>query len=390
MRFLVYCQHVLGIGHLVRIYEILRHLDNHQVTLVLGGPKADIDPPNHVEVVQLSPLRMGEEFGGLLPVYPDQSLEQIKGERRQRLLQLFTELCPDILLVELFPFGRNAFRFELEPLLDAAKDKCKVVCSVRDILVERDNTAKFEQRVVERLNKWFHLLLVHSDPEVIRLGATFSRMDDIDIPICYTGYIGQQLKPVLAEEESPPEPASKQPLIVASAGSGSVGFSLLKAVVKAHGLLTTPCRLQVFTGPYLEVSQYNQLQESAGPGAKVSRFTSSLPQWLGSASLSVSMGGYNTTMNILLAGCPALIFPFQQNQEQGLRADKLRRHAPIEILRPEDLQPQILAKRMTDMLQEKRRNNHIRLDGARVTGSLLTPPPGRRHILIALGAYQQG
>lgn len=374
MRFLVYCQHVLGIGHLVRTYEILQHLTGHRVVLVLGGPRADLPPPPHVEVVQLPGLRMDAAFSGLLPVDPGSSLDRIKQQRTRRLLELFAAIRPDILLIELFPFGRNSFRFELEPLLDQAgkNHNCQVVCSVRDILVERDNTQKFEQRVIDRLNRWFDLLLVHSDPEVIRLDATFSRVTDISIPVCYTGYIGQQHIPPLAAAESPVAQSPDQPLIVASAGSGSVGYTLLNAVLKAHRQLSPPCRLQVFTGPYLEDQQFTLLRETAGPGAQVCRFTSSLPQWLGAAQLSVSMGGYNTTMNILAAGCPALIFPFQQNHEQGLRARKLSSCAPIELLTPGDLQPQILAGRMAAMMSCKKIPSRVRLDGAAVTRTQLT------------------
>ena len=53
MKILLYCQHVLGIGHLFRTLEIARALKEHHVTLVLGGPRASTSLPNHVRVVQL-------------------------------------------------------------------------------------------------------------------------------------------------------------------------------------------------------------------------------------------------------------------------------------------------------------------------------------------------
>ena len=44
MRITYYCQHVLGIGHLHRSLEICKAIAvEHQVTLILGGPKAHID-----------------------------------------------------------------------------------------------------------------------------------------------------------------------------------------------------------------------------------------------------------------------------------------------------------------------------------------------------------
>ena len=48
-------------------------------------------------------------------------------------------------MLELYPFGRKAFRFELDPVLEGIRDRslgpCRVVCSLRDVLVEKKNTA---------------------------------------------------------------------------------------------------------------------------------------------------------------------------------------------------------------------------------------------------------
>ena len=56
MNILIYCQHVVGIGHLCRMMEIIRALKDHDVTLILGGPSADISIPDNVAVIQLPGL----------------------------------------------------------------------------------------------------------------------------------------------------------------------------------------------------------------------------------------------------------------------------------------------------------------------------------------------
>ena len=61
------------------------------------------------------------------------------------------------------------------------------------------------------------------------------------------------------------------------------------------------------------------------------------------ADLSVSMGGYNTTMNILASGVPALVWPFGQNREQRLRAERLADLGALRVLEDEDLHPDRLA-----------------------------------------------
>lgn len=378
MKFLIYCQHVLGIGHLARILEITRALQGNAVTLVLGGPDTEIPVPKHVQVVRLPGLKMDEEFSGLFPVDPVASLEGIKQTRKKQLLELFASLQPDVLLIELFPFGRYGFRFELDPLLARAKEKdaeCMIACSVRDILVERDNKKKFEQRVIERLNGFFDLLLVHGDPSILPLDATFSRMGDIEIPVRYTGYICQTAQPGEGERiRNALDLSPDEYLLVASAGSGSVGYSLLKSTLRAYDLLRRkiPCRLQLFTGPYLNDSRYDALVRQAGDHAAVDRFTDNYPAWLSVADLSVSMGGYNTTMNVIAARCPALIYPFRQNHEQRMRAEKMKNYATLNLLSDQDLEPERLAEKMLSMLHGQQASlPSVRLDGVQTSTRIL-------------------
>ena len=45
---------------------------------------------------------------------------------------------------------------------------------------------------------------------------------------------------------------------------------------------------------------------------------------LATADLSISMAGYNTCMDILCSGVRAMVYPFRQNREQALRAERLQ------------------------------------------------------------------
>jgi len=324
MNILVYCQHVLGIGHLYRIIEIVRALQDHRVTLVLGGPPASLALPGHVRVVQLPALRMDEDFSGLFSDDPDMPLEEVKKERTDMLFDLAREIRPDVYMIELFPFGRNGFSFELLPLLQGVRNgdlpPAKVVCSLRDILVEKKDPERFEQRAVDRINTLFDALLVHGDPDVIRLDETFSRVHDISVPVIYTGYVCEKSPPADGaglREKLRLQPGEK--LIVISAGGGSVGYRLLETAHLAYDLLEFPARMQIFTGPYLAANDFAQLRGRTFPGVRIERFTDNFPAWLAAADLSISMGGYNTTLTVLASGTPALILPFSQNREQRLR-----------------------------------------------------------------------
>ena len=199
MKIIFYCQYVWGMGHLVRSLEFARALAGHDVTLIAGGQKVEIDLPDHVELVRLPVLYMDEKFTRLIPGDAGQSVEQVQHERKTALYELFKQQQPDFFIVELYPFGRSIFGFELEPLLEDIRQgkfgNVKAVCSLRDILVEKKDPAYHEKRVLKKLNRYFDALLVHSDAGLQRLDETFSRAADISIPLVHTGFITQQSDP---------------------------------------------------------------------------------------------------------------------------------------------------------------------------------------------------
>ena len=372
MKIIQYCQHVLGIGHLFRSLEISRALSDHEVILVTGGPRVTTDLPENVREVRLPDLQMNREFKGLFSADKNATVDQVKEERQKRLFALLAEEKPDVFLIELYPFGRKAFRFELDPVLQAVDNKrlpCgSVVCSVRDILVEKEDRDKHESRVVKTLNRYFNAVLVHADPHLAKISETFDHFNEIAIPVEYTGYIAPKPSPDAGKRiRQQLEIGEEEILIVVSAGGGNVGAPILEAVMRAFGRLEVKsrCHLKVFTGPFLDQNEFDRLRKGAGRNVRVTRFTADFLSYLVAANLSVSMGGYNTTMNILASRVPALVWPFGQNREQRLRAGRLAELGALRVLEDEDLQPDRLAVIMDQWIfRSTRPAVHINLNGA--------------------------
>jgi predicted glycosyltransferase len=314
---------------------------------------------------------MDDDFKGLLTTEKNLTLDQVKKVRQKKLLALFKEEKPDLFLVELFPFGRRMFRFELDPVVKAIRENrsapCAIVCSVRDILVEKKDHVRHEAKVVKTLNRYFDRVLVHADPDLVKIRETFGPFDDISIPVEYTGYIappssvaaGQRLRKQMNLDDG-------ERLIVASAGGGNVGAALLAAVIRAFGRLKRGnCRLQVFSGPFMDPQDYDGLEKIAPARVQIDRFTADFGAYLAAADLSISLGGYNTTMNILAAQVPALIWPFSRNREQGLRARRLADRDLLTVLQDPDLQPDRLAALVDHKLADPTRPDvRIDLNGA--------------------------
>lgn len=356
MNIVVYCQHVLGVGHFFRTLEICRALGHHRVRLVSGGPPVDAPLPPHVSELRLPELRMDAGFTGLLAAGGGDTGAVLR-ERRARLQAFFAADPPDLFVIELYPFGRKAFRVEIDPLLEAMMagrlPACGVVCSVRDILVEKGDPDAYEERVVGTLNRFFDAVLVHADPGLVRLEDTFRRTADIAVPVIYTGFV-TPAPPPRARDRIRAELGLRagERLVVASAGGGSVGMPLLAAAVQAFARPDAPpgTRLAVFTGPFLREEDFGRLRAAAAPGTQVERFSPEFPALLAAADLSLSMAGYNTTMNLLAARVPALVWPFAQNREQRMRAERLAARGALGILSDRDLEPLRLAARIRERL----------------------------------------
>ena len=361
MNIIFYCQYVWGMGHLVRSLEFARALSGHDVTLIAGGQDVELELPDHVNFVRLPALFMDEMFTTLIPGDSARSVEQTKRARQKILYDLFGQKKSDVFIVELYPFGRSIFGFELEPLLDDIRagkfGAIKTVCSLRDILVEKKDPVAYEKRVLQKLNRHFDALLIHSDENLQKLGETFSRENDINIPVVYTGFITQQSDPAhgrrLRQELNV---STAQRLIVASAGGGRSGYKLLAAVVDACELLRDSLnfRLEVFAGPFMEKNEFDKLAARAAPGIRIRRYTRRLLDYLYAADLSVSLAGYNTCMNLLVTRVPALVFPYSRQREQPMRVDKLKKLLSMKILNEDDVRPDRLRDCIIQKLDRKK------------------------------------
>ncbi|MFT5727308.1 MAG: putative glycosyltransferase [Desulforhopalus sp.] len=385
MRISYYCQHVLGVGHLRRSLEICKSLaKDHETTLILGGPPTSIDTTG-MNVLQLPGLQMDTEFNNLAPCDTTTSLEATKEMRQNVLYNHFVSSSPECFITELYPFGRKAFRFEIDPVLKDIKNKtlpdCKCIVSVRDILVEKQQgKEKFEHRVVETLNNYYSAVLIHADPQLITLDETFTPFNKINIPIHYTGFVSERPSSTGNRKIRERLNLSREhKLIVTSIGGGSVGEELLYAVLEAFKKLVTSeplAHLQIFTGPYCASKDYKNICSHKQHNITVDRFTDSFPDWLTVADLSISMAGYNTCMNILQTGVPALVLPFMQNREQTLRAKKLGEKVPMSLLTQEDLTVNKLSAKMAEQLKRRFQTTTIALNGANkssiITNSILT------------------
>jgi predicted glycosyltransferase len=364
-KLLFYCQHILGIGHLIRSMEIVRGLlADFEICFVNGGRVVEDFPiPAGVQVVNLPAIATDPEFQALRAIDPHQDLEAVFDLRTSILLELVDGFEPDLLVIELFPFGRRRFSTELIPWIERAKARgAKIVCSLRDIVVTKQDQTRHEDKICRLINQYFDLLLIHGDPTFQPLELSFSRVKDLNCPVFYTGYVVQESADIEAElplvdSDGQRPVGDHRPLILTSVGGGRFGHELLFCVVEAAQYLEAlPHQVLVFTGPFCPPAVFTALEIKAAqrPNVTLQRYTPNLLAHMHQADLSISMAGYNTTMNVLTSGLRAMVLPFTGNddQEQTLRAERLEELGIVRVIRPDDLHPERFAQRVVDCLQE--------------------------------------
>jgi predicted glycosyltransferase len=394
---LLYCQHSLGMGHLMRSIALTRSLATHfRVTFVSGGrmPRhVRLDPD--VRIVALPAV--GIDASGTLVSHDRRlSLERALAERQRILLETFRAIAPDVILIELFPFGRRKFRGELEPMLVEARGAAVgrrpiVCCSVRDILVGREAQREHDERAASLLERYFDAVLVHSDPAFARLEESLSVEVPLAVPLYYTGFVHDR------RTISPARDGRGR--LVASAGGGMVGEDLFRTVLDAHARPeAASCPpLTIVAGPFLPERAWVALESMVNrcPRVMLRRAVRSLPAVLAGAAGSISQCGYNTAMDLIATGVPALVIPFStgHEDEQIKRARRLESLGALRLLAPEDATPRRVAREMAALREFHPRRTCLDLDGAerstRMLASLcesglpLARPSGRRHEVSA-------
>ena len=269
-----------------------------------------------------------------------------EGAEPVSLLRIFDDQRPDALIVETYPFGRRKFRFELDPLLQAARAKAGtlVACSVRDILVAKNDPAK-EADMADRARRWFDLVLVHGDPALVAFDATFPYVERISDLIRYTGYV---VPPRPAMEAGNGEGGAGDGEVIVSAGGGVVGGALLRTALAARPLTPlaeAPWRFLL--GPDVPAETGDFLRSRAGDGVIVEPARADYPALLRRCRLSISQAGYNTVMDVLAAGCRSVLVPFAASGESEagpLRAGLLADRGIVDMVDEDAMTPEVLAE----------------------------------------------
>lgn len=323
-KILFHVESLWGVGHVVRALRLLEALSQHCDCSVVSGSAAmstygagRFDALHRLPSVRYTPDCSRLEVDG------SGELEAALDKRVDGVVRAFLTHAPDVLVVEMFPYGRHALLREMLVLFElAAERSVPAAVSLRDICVypaEPRPRGEYALVIGETLRSFSPLVLIHSDPAVQTVEDAVPADLRATAPADYvqTGYVGRR------EVVRRPESGAA---VWCSAGGGRRGDELL---ARAARLLRKMCpgrratfSLGFHTLPDVKSHLTRELRGEVVEEFRLDRAFGSL----GTVGGLIVAGGYNAWMDVLATRVPTLVVPLDEEQE--LRTARLAPSCP--------------------------------------------------------------
>jgi predicted glycosyltransferase len=374
-RVALYSHDTMGIGHMRRnlqIAQLLRQSPCDATVLLVAGARAAaaFSTLCHIDCVTLPALsKLGN--GHYRSRSLDLPLEQLIGMRSKVIRSAIEAFSPDVLIVDNVP--RGAVR-ELDSTLEylRASSRCRMVLGLRDVLDDPDSVQREWRRAENEaaICEFYDAVWVYGDARVFDLAAEYQWSPEVAAKLHYTGYLDYRLWPEMVDHAVTEvlclADQSEDRLILCMVGGGEDGSQLAEAFAQVDfpaGSLGV-----ILMGPYMPLESQRRLQARAAahPRLRVLEAVTDPDLLLSCADRVVSMGGYNSTYEVLSFEKPALIVPrVSPRREQFIRAERLCQLGLLDVLPPDQATPQALAEWIArDLRQSQPPRQLIDMNGA--------------------------
>lgn len=373
----LYSHDTYGLGHLRRNLAIAEHLlartPGFSVRLLTGSPViGNWRLPEGLNVTALPPVvKTGVET--YAPRYSTLPFGLVKAYREALILKSVIEESPDIFLVDHAPAGMNAELLSTLAFIRRELPETQVVLGLRDILDSPETVREIwrQQGIIPLLENLYDRVLVYGCRALFDVVEGYGIPSRVAEKLNYCGYVSRPVR------RGPAKPVSGKPTILVTAGGGEDGYFLMEAYLRALALSARGrVRSRIVTGPLMSAARRHALNELAGgdPNIEIIIATMDLPRMLEEVDLVVAMGGYNTSVEIIASGKPAIIVPrAAPRAEQRMRAAMLARMGLVWSVEPGAELAERLAQVIDDVLNGATLRSSVSpldLDGARRVGDL--------------------
>jgi predicted glycosyltransferase len=357
-RIMLYSHDTMGLGHKRRNLLIAQTLGisaiNADILMISGmGDGNQLQIPSGIDYLTLPALYKNTK-GQYQARRLNLPLKEIIALRSQIIRTTVQNFQPDVLIVDNVPSGAmGELNSTLQYLRNQTNTRC--VLGLRDILDEpsiiRHSWQKNNHEDVIR--RYYDAVWVYGDANIYNPIKAYNFSADITHKFRYTGYLNQRSRRQFAEQEQSKQtfnlPSGR--LALCMVGGGQDGGDLAQAFAQCQ--FPTNTYGLIITGPMMPLAIRQKIQDYADKRSdlQVLDYVAEPTFLLDKADWVISMGGYNTTCEILSFEKRALIVPrVQPRQEQLIRAQLLQELGLVDMLHPEQLSSQGLS---TWLSQEK-------------------------------------
>ena len=352
-RLLVYSQDGMGLGHLRRAYNIVAALLSRTPglrVLIVGDSPAipyfsALPGVDYVKLPTIVKKGSSRWHAGPLGV---RVLELVR-LRAKLILETYEAFRPDTVLVDHMPVGALG---ELKPLLEAVGGRVRrprLFLGLRDVL---DSPAVIrrvwaEQGAYEYLER-YKAVLIYGCRHIYD-AATLYGLTEYTKRLYYCNYAAPPAALALAGGLTVGGP------LVVMGGGGADSFPLAETFVAAFPLLRwTGLRAVVLTGPNMLPPERQALTaKAAGYPIEITSGWTEATTYVRASSAVLTMGGYNSFCEVLAAQKKALVVPRPgPSAEQRIRSSLFAERGLVNVLDPNDLEPERLAGELVHLLEQ--------------------------------------
>ena len=394
MRVLLYYNHEQTLGHSNRTIALACQLkqDGHETLVINGGQPQDFLSYFNVNIRVLPSPKTGRKnfYAKNSYVIGEDGLTQ----RINAFRTIIDEFNPDIFVTEFFPFGRMGDRSLLLPIISYVKKlnkSAKIIGSIgypmiSDLAKRVISQSTFYDKILIHTpngldNKYVEKLYGFFKDGVHLLNNHYNVFDTLKDKICYTGYIINKFKKT--NNASNPNDINisgrpnsnlsnqlnlKNRIFVLVSRGGGVFYPgiILKAILAKKYLEKQGYNivLVAVTGPATSDKEsilFNKIALKS-PDVIFKTFIPNFIDYLSLCDMSLSMAGYNTSVELLWLKKKCIVFPIETkgrfaDLEQAYRGILLKKHLNASVLDVRKATPKEIAEHIKLQLSSTEKAN---------------------------------
>lgn len=361
LRVLLYSHDSVGLGHLRRNLAIAREISANyprsSILIVTGSPCAtQFKLPANTDLLKI-PSVSKDGQGQYVSRGSSGSLEKAIKFRSDMILEAFHSFEPTLIIMDHQLTGLKGEALRM--LREAKENGVLTIYGSRDIKDSPDAVKHNWDNADSRwaLSEGYDRVCVYGMLDVFDPRVAYAPLLDKVKQLEFTGY----LVPSYTKPVKPPI-SSRRKKVLVTFGGGSDGVERAQRYLQALALAPVTWDSHIITGPLMDDKMKRSLREQAKKiqpiGAiTIQKFHKNIPALLRKVDAVVSMAGYNSCMEILQSGVPAVLLPRSfPRKEQLMRASLMAKRGWVAVLPEADLDPQSLLTAVETALASPRRN----------------------------------